>query len=447
MSIINEQGDENTSWLRKEYIEKNIKGEAKKLYERDTNVFLHQNLSTPVLQVIDYCQGAYLFDYDGKKYLDMHGNGVHNGGFNNPEIIEAAIAALNEKRTFTPRRYTNKGAVELAEALVDCAPQELTRVLFAPGGSEAIEMAIGVAKYVTGNYKTISFWDSFHGVGMQASSVGGELLFNKGRGPMVPGAFHVDFPNYKDNPWGFDKQIDVDNEVLRQMKNIFEKEGEIACVIGEPISATPVVPTEYFWQEVKKLCDEYGALLIFDEVIEGFCRTGTFFACQQFVTPDILVLGKSLGGGLVPFAGILTKEKYNILQEYSVGHYTHEKNGLCASIGLAQVKFLVENNIMENVKTVGSYFMEELKKLCEDYEFFGYPSGLGLHLGLCVVKDKDSMEKDCELAEKIMYKSMEKGLAFKLIEGSVITLRPALIITKEDVNFAINILRDCAKLK
>ncbi len=444
MEIRNEQGDINKSKYRDDYIKDNIKGKALEIYKRDEQIFLHQSLSTPVLQVIDYCEGAYLYDHDGRKYLDMHGNGVHNSGFNNPYIIESTIEALKSKQTFTPRRYTNEKITSLAEKLVEKAPAELTRVLFAPGGSEAIEMAITIAKCATGRYKTISFWDSFHGAGMQASSVGGELLFNKGRGPMAPGAFHVDFPNYKANPWGITNKEKVDDEIIRQMRRYFEKEGEIACVIGEPISATPIIPSKNFWRKVKSLCEEFGALLIFDEVIEGFGRTGTFFACEQYICPDILVLGKSLGGGILPFAGIIAKEKYNVLEEYSVGHYTHEKNGLCAAAGLAQIEYIDKHNLVKNSQEIGNYFLSELNKLCEDIPCYGYATGLGLHLGLCVVTDKVTMRKDSDLAEALMYEAMKKGLAFKLIEGSIITLRPALIVSKGDIDFAITTLREVA---
>jgi len=325
-----EQGDINTSPIRARYIERNVQGKALELYNRDKDIFLHQNLSTPVLTVIDRAMGAWLYDMDGRKYIDLHGNGVHNAGFNNDYIIEKLIKALQEKKTFTPRRYTNESAIELAEKLVAISPEGLDRVLFAPGGSEAIEMAITLAKHITGNWKTISFWDSFHGVGFQASSVGGERLFKKGRGTLVPGALHVEFPNYDRNNWNFCEAKQVDDEILRQLEILFEKEGDIACIIGEPISSTPVVPSKYFWEEVKKLCEKHGALLIFDEVIEGFGRTGKMFACEHFIVPDILVLGKSLGGGILPFAGIVTREEYNVLQDCSIGHFTHEKNGLCA---------------------------------------------------------------------------------------------------------------------
>ena len=151
---------------------------------------------------------------------------------------------------------------------------------------------------------------------------------------MMPGIFHVEFPNYYRNPWGFDREEDVDAECLRQIELVLRREPEMSAIIGEPISATPVIPSRRYWEGVQDLCRRYGALLIFDEIIEGFGRTGKMFASEHFVTPDVLVLGKSLGGGILPFAGIVTHEHYNTLQHRSIGHYTHEKNALCAAAAL-----------------------------------------------------------------------------------------------------------------
>jgi 4-aminobutyrate aminotransferase len=140
----------------------------------------------------------------------MHGNGVHNAGFSNPKVIRAVKKQLDEGLSFCPRRYSNIPAISLAKKLAEIAPGDLRRSLFCPGGSEAIEMALKLAKLVTGHYKTISYWDSFHGAGFGAASVGGEEHFSGGLGPLVPGAFRVEFPNYYRNPWGFETKEDVD---------------------------------------------------------------------------------------------------------------------------------------------------------------------------------------------------------------------------------------------
>jgi 4-aminobutyrate aminotransferase len=435
-----EQGDVNTTENRRKYWERNLSGESKKWFEEDKKYFLHQSLSTPVLNVLAKADGIYIEDLNGKKYIDMHGNGVHNAGFNNPAVIEAVKKQLNEGMTFCPRRYTNIPAVKLAKKLAEITPAGLQRSLFCPGGSEAVEMALMLAKQVTGRFKTISFWDSFHGAGFGAAGVGGEEHFSGGFGPLVPGALRVEFPNYYRNPWGFSNQEDVDAECLRQMELVLKREPEMSAVIGEPISATPVIPSKRYWQGVKQLCEQYGALLIFDEIIEGFGRTGKMFACEHFVTPDILVIGKSFGGGLMPFAGIITREEYNTCQHRSVGHYTHEKNALCAAAALAEIAFIEKQKLPDHAAELGGYTLKRLTELQEKHPLIGHVAGLGLHIGLDLVSNRKTRERAVEEAEIIMFKCLEQGLSAKTIEGNVLTLRPALVITQQEMDRAIDII-------
>jgi len=257
---------------------------------------------------------------------------------------------------------------------------------------------------------------------------------------MVPGGFHVEFPNYYRNPWGFTKKEEVDAECLRQIELVMQREPEIAAVVGEPISATPMVPTKSYWEGVKALCEEYGALLIFDEIIEGLGRTGKMFASEHYLTPDVLVLGKSLGGGLVPFAGIVTREIYNVCQDRSIGHYTHEKNALCAAAALAEIEYIEKNKLYEHAAELGNYTIQRLNGMKERHPLMGDVTGTGLHIGIDLVKDKETKERAVDEAEMIMFKCLEKGLSFKTIEGNVITLRPALVITREEMDRALDIL-------
>ncbi|MCL2706495.1 MAG: aminotransferase class III-fold pyridoxal phosphate-dependent enzyme, partial [Spirochaetaceae bacterium] len=321
-------------------------------------------------------------------------------------------------------------------------PPGLEKTLFCPGGAEAIEIAISLAKQITGNFRTISFWDSFHGATYQSASIGGEEHFKGGYGPMVPGAFKVEFPNYYRNPWRFKTEEEVDNEYIRQMELLFKKEPGIAAIIGEPISATPVVPSKNYWIKVKELAKKYGALLIFDEIIEGFGRTGKMFASEHFVTPDILVLGKSLGGGLVPLAGIVTKAEYDVLHDRSIGHYTHEKNPLCCAAGLAEIEYLEKHKLVENSAKVGEYTINRFNQLKEKHKIIGNIAGVGCHLGIDLVKNRETKERAVEEAEAIMYKCMEKGLAFKIIESNIITLRPSLLITIDEMEWCIKTIED-----
>ncbi|MEJ2166095.1 MAG: aspartate aminotransferase family protein [Desulfobacterales bacterium] len=438
--IEREQGDVNTTANRRKYWERNLSDRARKWFEEDKKYFLHQSLSTPVLNVLARAHGIYIEDLDGKKYIDMHGNGVHNAGFNNPAVIQAVKKQLDEGMTFCPRRYTNIPAVRLAKKLAEITPAGLQRSLFCPGGSEAVEMALMLAKQVTGRFKTISFWDSFHGAGFGAAGVGGEEHFSGGFGPLVPGALRVEFPNYYRNPWGFSREADVDAECLRQMELVFKREPEMAAVIGEPISATPVIPSQRYWSGVKQLCEQYGALLIFDEIIEGFGRTGRMFACEHFVTPDILVIGKSFGGGLMPFAGIITREEYNICRQRSVGHYTHEKNALCSAAALAEITYLEDQRVPEHAADLGEYTLNRLTALQERHPLIGHVAGLGLHIGIDLVSNRKTRQRAVDEAEIIMFKCLEKGLSAKTIEGNILTLRPALVITRQEMDRTIDII-------
>lgn len=435
-----EQGDVNLTAARQKYWTENLSDQTKDWFAKDAKYFLHQALSTPVMTVLSQASGAWIQDLDGKRYLDMHGNGVHNAGFNHPRVLEAVRRQLDEALTFCPRRYTNIPAVQLAEKLATVAPGDLCRVLFCPGGSEAVEMALMLARMVTGRFKTISFWDAYHGTGFGAAAVGGEEHFHSRVGPLVPGAFHVQFPDYYRNPWGFARKEDVDAECLRQIEQVLQREPEMAALIAEPVSAKPVVPTREFWTGVRALCDAYGAMLIFDEIIEGLGRTGKMFACEHYVQPDILVLGKSLGGGLLPFAGIVTHEKYNILQDRSIGHYTHEKNALCAAAGLAGLEVIETEALSQRADELGTYFFRALEGLRDKQALIGNVTGLGLHLGIELVKDRKTKEKAVQEAEAVMFSALEQGLSFKVIDGNVLTLRPALTISREEIDLAVDIL-------
>ena len=438
-TISKEQGDTNTGSLRAQYVD-GLNEETRHWLEEDAKYFLHQALSTPVMNVLAKTEGAWIEDLHGRRYLDLHGNGVHNAGFSNAEVIAAVQRQLQDKLAFTPRRYTNIPVIELAKKLVAITPAELTRVLFCPGGSEAIEMAVALAKHVTGRWKTISYWDSYHGNGFQSASIGGEEHFSIGMGPMMPGAFHIEFPNYYRNPWGLEDEEAIDEQYLRQLKVILQRNPDIAAIVAEPISSTPVVPSQSYWQQIREICDAHGIFLIFDEIIEGLGRTGKWFACEHYITPDVLVLGKSLGGGLLPLAGIVTREKYNVLQHRSIGHFTHEKNPLSATAGLAAINYIESHELVKNAAALGDYLIEKLLELKRRFPVIGNVAGKGMHLGIDLVKDMVTKERATLYAEQIMYDCLEQGVAFKVIEGNILTLRPSLVITKDECDLIVHSL-------
>jgi 4-aminobutyrate aminotransferase len=437
------QGDTNTLPGQQTFREQQSEA-TRRWLEADEKYFLHQSLSTPVMNVLSRTEGAYIYDLDGRRYLDLHGNGVHNIGFNNPEVVAAVKKQLDESLAFTPRRYTNIPAVELAKALCEQSPEGLDRVLYCPGGSEAIEMALLLAKHITGKWKTISFYDCYHGTTWQAATVGGDPHFTLGQGPMVPGAFHVEFPNYYRNPWGLDHRTEqerIDELYLRQIELILKHHPDMAAIIGTPIASAPHVPSTYFWQRVADLCKAYDALLIFDEIVCGLGRTGKLFACEHYLTPDVVVMGKSLGGGIVPFAGILTHDKYNRLQDRSIGHFTHEKSPVSSAAALAVLNYMERERTVQQVDELGDYFRNSLHELQEEYPIIGNIDGKGFLIGIDLVKDPKTKEPATEAAQRILAFCLERGLSFKLYEGNMITMRPALIIGREEIDFIVDTLQ------
>lgn len=435
-----QQGDTHDSSLQKKKVS-SLSPLTKKWLKRDAEVFLHQALSTPVMNVMQSAKGAYISDIDGNRYLDLHGNGVHNIGFNHDHVIEAVINQLQSQLSFTPRRYTSKICVEFAEKLIGLAPEELNRLLFCPGGSEAIEMAVMLAKHVTGKWKTLSFWNQYHGNTFQSATLSGNTHFTTGMGPMVPGAIHIEYPNYYRNPLGLDagQTSMIDDYYLHQARTAFKNNPDIACLLGTTISSTPSIPSKYFWSEMAAMCKEHGAFLIFDEIVCGLGRTGKLFACEHYVTPDVLVLGKSLGGSILPFAGILTKEEYNTVSEYSIGHFTHEKSPICSAVGKAMLEVMEEEGLVANAERMGNYLLSGFKALQEKFEEIGNVNGKGLLISLDIVKSRITKERDEEKANSILGFCLQNGLSFKVIDGNVLTLRPALTINQSQADFILEV--------
>lgn len=424
---------------RRERWRAGLSDESRALLQRDEKVFLHQSVSTPCLAPLRRAHGVWIEDTDGRRYLDFHGNNVHHIGYSHPRLLAAMHQQL-EDLSFTPRRFTCEPAVALAESLAERAPGGLSRLLLAPSGSDAIEIALGYARAVTGRHKTISFWDAYHGAGFAGRSIGGEQMFRSGPiGPLLPGTEHVPpFGDYR-NAWGV--RQGSGELCARQIRYVLEKEGDVAAVIGEPTRAVPYVAPPGFWQEVRQACDDHGALLIFDEIPTGLGKTGRFFASEHDgVVPDMLVLGKSLGGALVPIAAVLMRGDLDVLGDYAYGHYTHEKNPLTCRAALETVSIIDDEGLVEQAARVGDIALERLRTLMDSHEAIGDVRGRGCLLGVELVQDRDSRSPDADMAEATLYAALERGLSFKTTMGNVLTLTPPLITTEAQMHDAIDIL-------
>ena len=316
------EGDSNFGPNRRSWTGQVLGEASRSLVRRDEAVFLRQSLSTPCLSAVVKAEGSWLEDADGRRFLDFHGNSVHHVGYGHPKVLRA-IEDQMRALSFAPRRFTCEPAVRLAETLAASVPGGPWKVLFTPGGSEAVEVALKIARFATGRFKTVSFWDSFHGAGFGAASVGGEALFRSGGiGPLLTGSEHVaPFACYR-CPYGFAAASgipDLDRckmACARMVGYVLQRESDVAAVVAEPIRAVPYLPPPGFWQEVRQACDQRGTLLIFDEIPTGLGRTGRFCAHEHVgVSPDILVLGKALGGGVLPLAAVLARADLDLMAE------------------------------------------------------------------------------------------------------------------------------------
>ncbi len=437
------ESDINTSSHRQRWAASHRSQPLRALLQRDADYFLRQSASTPCLSALKSASGIWLEDVQGRRWMDFHGNSAHNLGYGHPRLIAALQAQLAEL-PFVPRRYTCAPAVELAETLATLAPGHLSKVLLAPSGSDAMEMALAYARAATGRFKTLSFWDAYHGAGFAARSIGGEAMFRSGPiGPLLPGAEHV--PPWGDyrNAWGVTEgSADL---CLSQIRYVLEKERDIAALIAEPMRATNPVPAPVgFWQQVKEACHRHGTLLIFDEIPTGMGRTGKLFACEhEAVVPDILVLGKALGGGVLPIAAMLCRPDLDVCGDYAYGHYTHEKNPVTARAALTTLQILQAEHLVDQARQVGDFALHTLQKMADRQPLMGDVRGRGCLLGVEVVCDRASRTPAPEAAEAIMYQALEHGLSFKVSMGNILILSPPLVITEAEMATALTILERC----
>lgn len=442
-SSLKSEGDLNLSPQRQQWLRRNIDAKTKKYLAEDEKFFLRQSLSTPCLNVLKRCDGVYLEDLQGRRYMDFHGNNVHQVGFGNPRVI-AAIKAQLDELPFCTRRYTNLPAIRLAKKLAELAPGNLNKVLFAPGGASAIGMALKLARAATGRFKTISMWDSFHGASLDAISVGGEAIFRQGAGPLLPGTEHVPPPDPVHCPFACGAQCSL--QCARYVEYVLEKEGDVAAVIAETVRSTPYIPPPDYWKTIRAACDRHGALLILDEIPHCLGRTGKMFTCEHYdVVPDMLVIGKGLGGGVFPLAALIAREDLDILPERALGHYTHEKNPVACAAGLATIECLEADGLLENARKLGEHALDRISDMAQRYPIIAGGRGLGLLLGIELIKNRETRERASEEAERVMYLALEKGLSFKVSMGNVLTLTPPLTISRQQIDQALNIIEVCLR--
>ncbi len=427
------EGDSNLSPRRRQWESRHLDAATRSLLDRDSRVFLHQSLSTPCFNALRSAKGAWIEDAQGRRLLDLHGNNVHQVGHGHPKVIEAIKRQLDQL-PFSPRRFTNLAAVELAERLAGLGGTGLRKVLFAPGGAEAIGMAIKLARLATGRHKTVSLWDSFHGATLEAISIGGEAEFRRDMGPLLPGAEHAPPCDPRQCLFGCGGTCNA--RCAEYVEYILDKERDVAAVIIETIRCTDVqVPPHDYYRKIRAACDRHGALLILDEIPIGLGRTGDWFAFSRYgITPDMVVLGKGLGGGVFPMAALIARADLDIAGDRSLGHFTHEKSAVGCAAALATLDVIKEEHLCERARTLGELALSRLQRIKSRHSSVAEVRGIGLLLGVEMTSAR--------VAEDVMYRCLEKGLSFKVGQGTVLNLSPTLVISEPDLLRALDILEE-----
>ena len=432
------EGDVNLSPLRKRWEAEHLAPATRDLLAEDAKYFLHQSLSTPCFNALSSASGIWLEDVEGRRYMDFHGNSVHQVGHGHPRVVQAIKHAL-DTLPFSPRRFTNEAAVALARRLVELAPGDLAKVLFAPGGTSAIGMALKLARLATGRHKTISMWDAFHGASLDAISIGGEALFRRDIGPLLPGAEHV--PPCDPRSCRFGCRGTCDARCAEYVGYVLDKEEDVAAVVVETVRSTDVqIPPRSYYETLRRACDRHGALLILDEIPICLGRTGTMFAFEHYgIVPDMVVLGKGLGGGVFPMAALIAREGLDVAAERALGHYTHEKSSVGCAAALATLAVIEDEHLLDRAVQLGAQALERMQDMRRRLPLIGDVRGVGLLLGIELV-DPLTGAPARDAAERVLYHCLGAGLSFKVGQGNVLVLSPPLVIGEENLDRALAIV-------
>lgn len=358
-------------------------------------------------------EGATITDSSGRTYIDcIGGYGLFNLGHNHPKIIQALKDQLNKGQLFT-RPFITELPVRLAEHLSRIAPDDLTCSFVCNSGSEAIDNAIKLVRLHTGKKEIITAKNSFHGYTFGALSASGISSFKRPFEPMVPGIVHVPFGDIG----ALEDSISSDT----------------AAVLLEPIQheAGISLPPEKYLSEVRRICDQKDAIFILDEIKTGFGKTGRMFSCEHFgVVPDILVIGKSLGGGLMPVGALIAKKKLwkKFGLSFAMSASSFAGNALASRAVLATIQIFREGSLIDDCRKKGSSLLNELQSHIEKYPtILKAVSGLGLLIGV----ETSHHQKALGLAKEMIRHNVLTAPAFG--NPFVLMIEPPLVISFEQI--------------
>jgi 4-aminobutyrate aminotransferase len=394
--------------------------------------------------VMSHGRGAEVWDVDGNRFLDFAaGIAVCSTGHSHPAVVKAIKEAADEFLHISSD-FWHERQVALAEKLSKLSPmREPVMSFFCQSGTESVEGALKLARYVTGRTRFIGFLGGFHGRTMGSLAfTSSKYTQQKGFFPTMPGVTHVPYPNrYRPLLAGDDQGAAVLNYIEKVLFVSNVPPGEVAAILIEPIQGEGgyLVPPDGFLQGLRALCDRHGILLIFDEVQSGIGRSGRMFAAEHFgVTPDIMTLAKGIGSGL-PIGVVMAKR--TIMEKWQRGAHgnTYGGNPLCCAAALATID-LVAGEYAANAARVGEYFIGRLRELQTKFTCIGDVRGKGLMLGIELVEDRATKVPASRLCERVINQAFRNGMLLLSCGQSTVRFMPPLMITQADIDEAITIL-------
>jgi len=402
-----------------------------------------QRIAQLAQMTMSHGAGATLTDIDGNRYIDFYaGVTVASLGHAHPDLVAALEAQI---RKVIVGSFTTENRAKLLALIASLTPGELTKTQLYSGGAEAVEAAIRLAKSYTKKFEVVGFWGGFHGkTGRVMGLIGDES--KQGWGPLPGGTHVVPYADCYRCPFKM-RYPDCGMFCLDFMRQSIKKStaGSIAAIIIEPIQGTAgnIVPPPEFLPGVQEIAHEAGALLIVDEIITGFGRTGKMFASEHTgVVPDIMTIGKGMGGGF-PVSGLISTSEITAATPFSkpsASSSSYGGNPLAATAALATIQTIVRDKLVQHTERIGALMLEGLQQLQEKYEFLGDVRGKGLLIGLDLVKDRDTKEElSSQVTERIFKEALKRGL---LMMGYFprVRLNPPLVITAAQVQEGLEIL-------
>jgi 4-aminobutyrate aminotransferase len=401
--------------------------------------------------VAERAQGVWVTDVDGNVFLDCNaGVAVCSTGHCHPEVVKTIQDQAAQLIHMCGTDYYYRQMPELAEKLDKIVPiKGPTRTHFANSGTEAVETALKLAMHATGREKFIAFFGSFHGrtlgsLSLTSSKVAQRLGFKRQALDVV----HIPYPNEYRNPFSTEDCSNggaaqgAVNWIENRLFKTTTPAAEVAAIVVEPVQGEGgYVPAPAgFLKELRRICDEHGILLIVDEVQSGMGRTGKMFACEHYdVQADIVCIAKGIASGL-PLGACVSRAD---LMDWKPGAHasTFGGNPVCIAAALKTIE-LLERDLLANAAKVGDYLKRGLEKLMAKHDCIGDVRGFGLMLGVEFVKDKVSREPDAKLRDRVEMASYERGLILLGAGANTIRWSPPLILTKENVEVALEIFDD-----